>query len=62
MELVESKANLFTTKKENVYSLTNVDCGKDEKMETDIITQHDDESVWINNNKVMEDRSEPNFD
>jgi hypothetical protein len=36
--------------------------GRDEEMEIDITTQHDDESVRINNDKVVEDRSEPNFD
>jgi hypothetical protein len=36
--------------------------GGDEEMETDIITQHDDELVQINSDKVMKDRSEPNFD
>lgn len=36
--------------------------GRDEEMEIDITTQHDDESVWIKNDKVVEDRSELNFD
>jgi hypothetical protein len=36
--------------------------GGHEEMETNITTQHDDQSMQIKNDKVMEDRSEPYFD
>jgi hypothetical protein len=32
--------------------------GGDEKMEADATTQHDDDSIWIESDQVMEDRSE----
>jgi hypothetical protein len=36
--------------------------GGDEEMESNITTQHEDQSMRIKSDKVMQDRIEPNFD